>query len=522
MRRLCSLRYSFVFLLLALILNARAEVPASAFFTYEELTRLYNEEELDADLSTKLAQLLRTPFIVNRRTAPRGFPSTEKLGEYIRVAHWNIQGGIEFEAIKALLSDEKAFFPLLNAERFEPESAQREELLEQARMLREADIIVLNEVDVGMKRSGYRDVAFELAEAMGMNCAFGVQFIELSPMHISAKSNPANDAERELLELIQVDQGRYKGFHGLAILSRFPLENVRVVPFKHQPYDWFKGEKKGPGLVEKGKRGIARTVFLEETLREVRRGGRTTLLADIVDERFPQGRLTIAATHLENRTKPARRLDQLNELLDVIRDIENPVVLSGDMNTSSTDLTPTSIRREIVKRFGDPKYWVKQAATYALGFGMIEEIVMSGITFGRNQSDPTVKHIPIIAPNEERRFFRRIRSFRFTDGGAFDLRGDKDRSIGEKSKPFSNSNQRGKKGFVTTYQVNRPIMFIGKYKLDWIFIKPERLTDPLDKNASYRFAPHFGRTLTMANEAIEGRISDHRPMIVDLPLGEPR
>ena len=172
-------------------------------------------------------------------------------------------------------------------------------------------------------------------------------------------------------------------------------------------------------------------------------------------------------------------------------------------------------------RIGDPKYWMRQAATYALGIGLLEEVILSGITFGRKHSDPTVKHIPFIAPNAERKLFDTLKNFRFDDGTAFDLRGDKERSIGGKRKSFANSNQRGKKGFVTTYQVARPLMFIGKYKLDWIFVKPGGLRAPFAKNGSYRFAPHFGRTLTTVNEAVEDRISDHRPMIVDLPLGEP-
>jgi endonuclease/exonuclease/phosphatase family metal-dependent hydrolase len=284
-------------------------------------------------------------------------------------------------------------------------------------MLRAADIIVLNEVDLGMKRSGYRNVAEELAELLGMNYAFGVQFIELSPIYVGNRLQPADDAERELIEVFRVDPERYKGLHGIAILSRFPLENVRLIPFKHQPYDWYRQEKRGPSMVEKGKRGVARTVFREETLREVRRGGRATLLADVVDDRLPMGRATVVATHLENRTKPKERLRQFNELLATIRKIENPVILAGDLNTSGSDLTPTSIRREIMKRVGDPKYWMRQAATYALGIGLLEEAVLAGVTFGRVHSDPTVKHIPFVSPNRERRLFDTIKKFRFDDGG---------------------------------------------------------------------------------------------------------
>lgn len=500
---------------------ARADVPASAYFSYDELKLLYHQDQLDERLSKKLEILLTTPVVKNSFTSRVSLQQSRALGAFIRVAHWNIQRGIEFEVIKALLTNDPAFVSMLDQEKFGKDAEDLAELMSEVALLRDADVIVLNEVDVGMKRSGYRNVAAELADAMKMNYAFGVQFVELSPIYLSEKKKPNDQEEREILEIIEVDPARYRGLHGLAILSRFPLENVRLVPFANRPYDWFGSEKKGPGLLEKGKRGLAKQVFLEETLREVRRGGRTTLLADIVDDRFPSGRATVAATHLENRTTPKQRKKQLDELLEQIKNIPHPVILAGDMNTTGSDLTPTSIRRELMKRFGNPKFWLKKAATYALGLGLLEDFVISGITFGRNHSDPTVKHIPYVAPNPERHFFETIKKFKFSDGTTFDLRGDKERSIGNKGKPFSNSNQRGKKGFVTTYQVKRPIMFIGKYKLDWIFVKPGDLSEPLDRKGPYRFAPHFGQTLTLVSEAIEDRISDHRPILVDLPLAEP-
>jgi hypothetical protein len=130
-------------------------------------------------------------------------------------------------------------------------------------------------------------------------------------------------------------------------------------------------------------------------------------------------------------------------------------------------------------------------------------------------------HVPFIAPNPGSKFFTTLKSFRFADGGAFDFRGDPARSTGGSSETFGNSNERGGNGFVTTYQVNRPISFVGKYKLDWIFVKPASLTKPNDDGQPYHFAPHFGRTLRAVNEIVEGRVSDHSPMLVDLPLTEP-
>jgi endonuclease/exonuclease/phosphatase family metal-dependent hydrolase len=475
-------------------------------------------------LENKLNVLLTTPFVENSQVvkSPLSFSKSARLGEFLRVAHWNIERGLEYEAIEAAFTSEERFEALLDAEKFPPGSDARREILEHARALRLADVIVLNEVDWGMKRTDYRNIAADLAARLGMNYAFGVQFIELSPVYLSRELRQDAETEDELANIIKVDPERYKGFHGIAVLSRFPLANVRLAPFKHQPYDWYKSEKKGASLLEKGKRKLADKVFLEKTLREVRRGGRASLLADIVDERFPGGRVTIAATHLENRTKSAGRVRQIEELLALIKDINNPVVVAGDMNTSTEDLTPTSIRRELMKRYGNPRYWIKKTIQYALGFGVVEDFAMAGLTFGRKYADPTVKHIPFVSPNTDRKFFDRIEKFRFADGGAFDFRGEPERSTNGKSKKLANSNERGQKGFIVTYRVKRPIYIIGKYKLDWIFVKPAALKNPFNTNESYRFAPHFGRTLYAVNNVAEDRISDHHPMIVDLPLGEPR
>jgi len=58
-------------------------------------------------------------------------------------------------------------------------------------------------------------------------------------------------------------------------------------------------------------------------------------------------------------------------------------------------------------------------------------------------------------------------------------------------------------------------------KLDWIFVKPIGLTDPDDRDQPYRFAPQFGRTLKSLNYSLKDRISDHSPLIVELPLRQP-
>lgn len=516
----------FKSLLIALVLAANISAgtgTAPTLLSYEELTALY-EKKLPEPLEHKLQRLLTTPFVDNSHApaeAPRLRRSAE-LGEYLRVALWNIERGLEYEAVEAAVSDPERFAALLDPERFPPGSEERRAVLEEAAALREADVIVINEADWGVKRSGYRHTVAELARRLRMNYAFGVQFVELTPIHLSReKKEKDRKAEGEVLDLIRVDANQYLGLHGLAVLSRFPLENVRLVPFRHQPYDWYEAEKNGPGILEKGKRQVGKQVFLERTLREVRRGGRTALYAEIADERLPEGRVTIVATHLENRSKPRGRVEQLREILEEIRHVEHPVILAGDMNTSGKDLRPTSIKRELVKRFGSPKFWIREGIDHALGIGLIENIFVNGVSFGRTLGDPTVKHIPFFSPNPERKFFDTLEDFRFEDGGAFDFRGDPERSWKGRGRKLANSNERAGKGFVKTFQVKRPLKFIGKYKLDWIFVKPPGLTDADEDGQPYRFAPHFGRTLSRLNRGIEGRISDHHPLIVDLPLRDP-
>jgi endonuclease/exonuclease/phosphatase family metal-dependent hydrolase len=492
-------------------------------FTYPELVALYEQETLPASLKRKLTRLLTTPFVDNRYAAagPPQLSRSPQLGEFLRVAFWNIERGQEYEAIEAALSDAGRFAAMLDPSRFPPGSAARREAIEQAALLRAADVIILNEVDWGLGRSAYRHVAADLAARLKMNYAFGVQFVELSPVALGYELARASDGNEQLSQLVVVDQARYKGLHGIAILSRFRLENVRLVPFEHQPYDWYSDEKDDVSLIERGKRQVSNSVFLEKTPREIRRGGRAMLLAEIADDRFPSGRVTIVATQLENRTTPGHRAWQLEELLAQIEPIRRPVILAGDMNTSTEDLTPTSVRHEVIKRVKSKSFWLRRGVAYATGIGLILDPAIIGVQYARTQADPTVRDLPWIAPNPDGLFFTTLKDFRFADDGAFDFRGDPERAVGGSGKTLANSNERKDKGFVTTYQVTRPIKFVGKYKLDWIFVKPARLTNPTDRRQSYRFAPHFGRTLKALNKGIEGHISDHSPLIVDLPLGEP-
>ena len=505
--------------LFSLLLTVSAQQSGPPLLTYDDLVALYENDVPAPELASRLKRLLTTPFINNSAglRGPKAGVRSDFGKKFIRVATWNIERGLEFEALKAALTNDQRFFRRL------PTDARGSrfnltEILDQAAMLSRADVIVLNEADWGLKRTDYRNIARELATALQMNYAFGVEFVEVDPLALGTETLEGESSadKEEMIQNIAVDKSRTLGLHGTAILSRFPLRNVRLVPFVNQGHDWYTDEKKGVSALEKGKRKGAGIVFGEKVAREVRRGGRMMLVADIEERSIPGSRMTVVATHLEDKAKPSERLKQLEEVLAQIQPAAHPVVLAGDMNTSGSDSTPTSFQREVKKRLGSSKFWAAQGIKYATGVGFLYDITVGAVKFERTRKDPTVKSVKFVSENPEEKFFSTLKDFRFADGGAFDFRGAREYSVGASGETFSDSNERASKGFVSTLELNGKISVA--MKLDWIFVKPVDLTDPDDDDQPFRFAPQFGRTLKTLNYALKDRISDHNALIVDLPL----
>jgi endonuclease/exonuclease/phosphatase family metal-dependent hydrolase len=513
-----------VFFAGTLLLHSR-QTGASGppLLTYGDLVRLYVDEDPPQELQIRLNRLLETPFVNNAAVA-RGIKpinlNASNRGQSIRVAHWNIERGLEFDAVRAALTNDQRFFRRAAQQWKSVDVKRLNTVLSQSKQLQQAEIIVLNEVDRGVKRTSYRNVVKELAAATQMNYAYGVEFVEVDPLTLGTETLEGEiSADRQaMVENIVVDKSRTLGLHGTAILSRFPLSNVHILRFKNQGHDWYADEKKTVSKLEAGKNKAAGAVFSEKIAREVRRGGRMALLADIEDASLPQGAVTVVATHLEDKSKPESRLKQLEEILAYIKDTSHPVILAGDMNTSGTDGTPTSFQREVKKRLGSESFWVTKGIKYATGVGLLYDVTFGAVKAKRMQSDPTVKSVRFVSENPEEKFFTALKNFRFADGGAFDFRGAREFSVGGSSDTLSDSNERAAKGFASTLELQGKIVI--KLKLDWFFIKPARLSDPDDKTQSYLFAPSFGRTLKALNYSFRDRISDHNPMIVDLPLSE--
>lgn len=496
------------------------------FLTFEELKELGKNPSPEGPLGKKLETFWNTPIISNeayyKGTRPRNLESPE-LGPYIRTATWNIEKSLNLDdAVKIFTSDE-AFQLLLNPLK-SGKLDQLKHLTNQRAKLASSDIILLQEMDLGVKRSGYVDAAKTLAEALEMNYAFAAEQLEIDPVTLGLETVRFEDGEvdQEASDFYRADPSRYKGAFGCAVLSRYPIRSAEAFQLKSKPYDWYHDEKLKPSYLEHARRHGAKFLFLNEITREIKAGGRIYFRVDLAVPELPGGTLTIINVHLEIKCLPEGRKAQMEEILSYIKDIRNPVILAGDFNSAPTDISSTSVKRVLKRTAKNPTTWLSAGISLITPHAMAINTSRGVSNITKNLQDPTAKHVAIVAPNHVRPMFDMIRDFRFSDGSAFDFRGDKKRSVGGKKSSLANSNQRDFKGFVTTFELRRPLIgIIGKYKLDWFFVKSNFLKSPEPENASYKLAPHFAETLEDLNTSLKNQISDHHPMVMDLPLEEP-
>jgi endonuclease/exonuclease/phosphatase family metal-dependent hydrolase len=503
---------------------APAPTSAPELLNFGELAILSDTNRPAAPLGNKLGRLLTTPFVNNEAalagTQPHR-PKVSGIGPVLRVVGWNIERGLNFELIRLALSDPDGFEQAARL-RGGMDTGKKGQIEQQLMRLRDADIIVLNEVDLGMKRTDYRDVTRDLAHALGMNYVFGVEFVEvdrLGDLGLEMANLDDPVLTQKMREDLKPDPARYLGLHGNAILSRYPIENARIFRFP-VCHDWYAAEKAEISKIEKGKRLAANKIFLERIEREVRQGGRMAMIADVRIPELPEGVATVAGVHLENKCKPGCRTRQMDALLSDLKPATHPVIVAGDLNTTGADATPTSMRREILVRVKDYEFWVTQA----LKWGTPASLPLAALTpvkYFKNYQDPTSTHVPVVAGNQEAVLFRHVERFRFADQRAFDFRGDAEQSGQGRAGTLANSNQRAAKGFEPTFTLKRDFGgLVGRYKLDWFLVKP-LISKPRGGGMIYEFAPHFPSTMRALNNAVPDGVSDHAPISVDLPLGEP-
>lgn len=481
------------------------------YLNYQDLVELSKTPTPSGELKQKLDNQLSIPTVVQPLVKEDGFLEGMILGEFFRVVSWNIERGFNEDKIEQILSGTN-----LPRQVFD-----NKEIQEELNILKEASIIILNEVDIGLPRTKYQNVAKKLSTILKMGYVFGTEFAEVEPYQLGIKK--FTEQERTYLEpqtleqLDNIDKEKFKGLHGTAILTKYPILNAKIIRLP-DCYDWYKEEQSKLSALELVRREAAEKIFSSKVLSELRHGGRMAIVAELL---LPNNqKVTVVATHIENRCLPECRVKQVEFLLGRLRNVKNPLILGGDFNTTGTDASPVSVKSEVLKRVKDPSYVAKQAILYLTPLGIVENLGLSTANAFRQFKDPTTKHIPIILPNKERKLFDLIKEFRFNDGYAFDVRGLPEKSHKGYYALFSNSNERELKGFKPTFELQRNFG-VGKYKLDWFFIKPLNLKDSNDKNGSYAYAPHFGRTLQAVNMAFGERVSDHDPVTVDVPINEP-
>lgn len=165
------------------------------------------------------------------------------------------------------------------------------------------DVVLLTEMDCGMSRSAQQHTTRELCQALGWSGLFGVEFVELGLGNPWELNRPLDDYNRA-------------GLHGNAIISRYPLQNPRLLRFSDSDGSWW-----------------------HRTFHEARLGGRIAISAEIITASGP---IACVVTHLENNTSPEIRACAIDELLRWHAKPEQACVLGGDFNTSTIDPTTTS------------------------------------------------------------------------------------------------------------------------------------------------------------------------------------
>ncbi|HWO01675.1 MAG TPA: endonuclease/exonuclease/phosphatase family protein [Blastocatellia bacterium] len=240
--------------------NEELVAQLARFANFEELRRshfYHSRKEQIRDLLNE-ARIYLTP-----KARPR-------LQSFLRVVEWNVERGACLEGIIETLNHHP--------------------------VLRFADLLLLNELDDGMVRSGNRNVTFELSRALEASAVYGVEYLELT-----------KGAGHEL----DLPGDNTASLHGNAILTRHSFSNPAVTRLNRCENNFESAER--------------------------RLGGRVGI---VINLEIAGVRLIAATTHLDVVNSPNCRAKQMRAMLEAIESrIKAPgahagnVVVGGDLNT---------------------------------------------------------------------------------------------------------------------------------------------------------------------------------------------
>ena len=246
----------------ALLGECRALIDALR--RHRTLAALHASPEWPA-LGPRLEAVLSTV----RRIAPAHAPSPPRDPERVHALHWNIEHG--------------NWYPMV------------EQALREHPQLAGADLLTLNEVDLGMARASNRDVAAELADALALHAVWAPLFLETTH---GRHDDPLQAAGRENQESL----------FGIALLSRWPIGEARIV------------ELPSPRRFQFDTEGMY---------------GRFIALVATIEH--PSAPFVGVSVHLEVHRTRRHRLDQMRVLLDQLKGETRPVILGGDFNSHTFD-----------------------------------------------------------------------------------------------------------------------------------------------------------------------------------------
>ncbi len=231
------------------------------FLSQFHSTKSLEQSSLYQELKPKILKALNNYEIASDLPSPAAEP-------YYRAIAWNIERGMCWDEILHFLKNH----PVLS----------------------KGDVLLITETDLGMARSGNRNVAKELAQELGMNYFFVPSYINLAK---GCGIENEFEGENEL------------GIHGNAILSRYPIHKPRIISLPNA-HDKMRG-------------------------REKRLGNQRALMATIDLAGKP---LRVGCAHLDVRSTQEHRKFQLEKVVQAMSEEGNhPSLIGGDWNTSTYD-----------------------------------------------------------------------------------------------------------------------------------------------------------------------------------------
>lgn len=239
------------------------DIPRLALARLDEIAQCRSTRDLEAHpayraIEPAVKTAFGAPHLADYRRADA--PARERY----RFVAWNLERGAHLDAQLALLESH----PYLS----------------------QADVLLITEADAGMARSGNRMVAEEIARRLGMAQAFAPCYLALGK---------GSGAERDA-----TGENTF-GLHGNALLSRYPMRDVRVIPLEN---------------------GVDKMKHREQRI------GRQAAVAAWID--FPNLSVEAASIHLDAQSTQAHRREQMREVLAAL-DPSSQAVIGGDWNTST-------------------------------------------------------------------------------------------------------------------------------------------------------------------------------------------